>query len=124
MVDSVTLEKLLGPIVQQLQGINQSLAILADLQLAAEFTPETDSRRNIYRQMDQARKLDSLAADEIEHATAKRRVEGGKDDKSVGEGISEAVKARQQTLQAIQNLNDLFPAMGRLHKLVMPVERR
>jgi len=120
MADSLTLEKLLGPIAESLQGINKSLATLADLQLAAEFTPDVDSRRNIYRQMDKASKLDSLAADEIENAVMKRKEEGG----PTGDGVTAAMKARSETLKAIDDLNSLFPHMGRLHKQVFPIERR
>lgn len=118
------LESLLPKALEALQSIQNSLSVLADVQLAAEFNPDHESRTRVYRLFDEAKKRDSDAADTIQ--AVRDRNEKLRSDESTEprENLKEALDHRRKTLDAISDLSKLFPAQSRLHRLNKPQETR
>lgn len=131
MTDKSVLEelaKLLKPVAESLAGIDRSLALLADLQLATEFEPDAERRNEIYAQIDTAREADDAAYDVLMKAQEARQVvsslgydqlvKAGRADeaKELAEPITAAMNGRLATSKQYTNLQDAFPALGRIHR--------
>lgn len=118
-------ESLLPRAIEALQSIQNSLSVLADVQLAAEFTPDHESRTRVYRLFDAAKKRDSDAADAIQ--ALRERIDIPITDEKNTElrlQLKEAMDHRSETMNAIADLSKLFPAQSRLHRLDRPQEKR
>lgn len=119
-----SLESLLPKALEALLSIQNSLSVLADVQLAAEFNPDHESRTRVYRQFDEAKKRDRDAADNIQ-AVMERNVKLSSDKSTEPRGnLQEAIEHRKKTLDAISDLSKLFPAQSRLHHLSTAQETR
>ena len=119
MAEKPTLESLLAPAVEALQSIQKSLATLADVQVAAEFEPDHEKRLEIYKRMDKAAFDDAQAVrtkkDIVRRHEGLKASQDAEDSKAGAPGLKEALDARRQTWDAVDQLNKMFPAMGRLH---------
>ena len=118
------LESLLPKALEALQSIQNSLSVLADVQLAAEFTPDHESRTRVYRLFDEAKKRDSDAADAIQALRERSEKLSSDESTEPRQHLKEAMDHRRETLDAIADLSKLFPAQSRLHRLNRPQETR
>lgn len=123
MAQEPTLESLLAPAVEALKSIQQSLATLADVQVAAEFEPDHEKRLDIYKRMDKAAFDDAQVCGQIEALHSRRKeLEGSGDAKgALASDYRQTLDARQQTLAAMDDLKKMFPAMSRLHSTIRRV---
>ncbi|WP_338925011.1 hypothetical protein V0M98_39395 (plasmid) [Pseudomonas silesiensis] len=122
------LAKLLKPVAESLAGIDRSLALLADLQLATEFEPDAEKRNEIYAQIDAAREADDAAYDVLMKAQEARQVvsslgydqlvKAGRADEAqeLAGPITAAMNGRLATSKHFTNLQDAFPALARIHR--------
>ena len=118
------LESLLPKALEALQSIQNSLSVLADVQLAAEFTPDHESRTRVYRLFDEAKKRDSDAADAIQALRERSEKLSSDESTEPRQHLKEAMDHRRETQDAIADLSKLFPAQSRLHRLNRPQETR
>lgn len=126
MAQEPTLESLLAPAVEALKSIQQSLATLADVQVAAEFEPDHEKRLDIYKRMDKAAFDDAQVCGQIEALHSRRKeLEGSGDAEGANAALAsdyrQTLDARQQTLAAMDDLKKMFPAMSRLHSTIRRV---
>lgn len=126
------LEKLLKPLTETMNGINQSLRILADAQLVELFTPDQDNRTNWRLSMDKAVEADRLALEALHAAGAANSSGGGYDqverehgkaeaDKRA-EPIKNAMQRRQATSAQLDALTAAQPVLARLYSAYQRVK--
>ncbi len=130
MTDKSTLEafaKLLEPLAKSLSGIDRSLSLLADLELAKEFEPVAAKRQEHYAAINAALAADVTAYEAINKAREERETEHpgsheelvklkGKEyaDKAFAP-VMTALNARGEIGNSLRNLREAFPALDRIH---------
>lgn len=132
MTDKHTIEafaKLLEPLAKSLSGIDRSLSLLADLELAKEFEPDPAKRQNHYAEINAAVAADATAFAALEKAREERDSinplghdelvkQKGKDEADrIFAPLKAALDARGAALKHEQNVRDAFPALNRIHRL-------
>lgn len=134
MTDKQTLEafaKLLEPLAKSLNGIDRSLSLLADLELAKEFQPDPAKRQSHYAEINAAVAADAADAAAFE-ALEKARVEreaidprgheqlvkekGAEEAARILAPVKAALDARGESLKHEQKVRDSFPALDRIHR--------
>ncbi|MBX9409480.1 hypothetical protein K5E40_27870 [Pseudomonas baetica] len=131
MTDKSTLEafaKLLEPLAKSLSGIDRSLSLLADLELAKEFEPVPAKRQERYAAINVAVAADATACEAINKARDEREAEnpGSHEDlvKLKGKEFADkafaplmaALDARGEIGRNIQKMREAFPALDRIHR--------
>ncbi|MCH4881231.1 hypothetical protein EQV97_28230 [Pseudomonas sp. TMW22090] len=131
MTDKQTLEafaKLLEPLAKSLNGIDRSLSLLADLELAKEFQPDPAKRQGHYAEINAAVAADAAAFAALEKAREEREAidprgheqlvkEKGADEATrIFAPLKAALDARGETLKHEQKVRDSFPALDRIQR--------
>lgn len=131
MTDKSTLEafaKLLEPLAKSLSGIDRSLSLLADLELAKEFEPVAAKRQEHYAAINAAGAADAAAYQTILKAQEEREAlhPGSHDELTKHHGkefadrafapLMAALDARGRIGQNQRIVRDAFPALDRIHQ--------
>lgn len=131
MTDKQTLEafaKLLEPLAKSLNGIDRSLSLLADLELAKEFQPDPAKRQSHYAEINAAVAADAAAFEALEKARVEREAidprgheqlvkeKGAEEAARILAPVKAALDARGESLKREQKVRDSFPALDRIHR--------
>ena len=131
MTDKQTLEafaKLLEPLAKSLNGIDRSLSLLADLELAKEFQPDPAKRQSHYAEINAAGAADAAAFEALEKARVEREAidprgheqlvkeKGAEEAARILAPVKAALDARGESLKHEQKVRDSFPALDRIHR--------
>lgn len=131
MTDKQTLEafaKLLEPLAKSLNGIDRSLSLLADLELAKEFQPDPAKRQSHYAEINAAVAADAAAFEALEKARLEREAidprgheqlvkeKGAEEAATILAPVKAALDARGESLKHEQKVRDSFPALDRIHR--------
>lgn len=131
MTDKQTLEafaKLLEPLAKSLNGIDRSLSLLADLELAKEFQPDAAKRQSHYAEINAAVAADAAAFEALEKARVEREAidprgheqlvkeKGAEEAARILAPVKAALDARGESLKHEQKVRDSFPALDRIHR--------
>ena len=131
MTDKQTLEafaKLLEPLAKSLNGIDRSLSLLADLELAKEFQPDPAKRQSHYAEINAAVAADAAAFEALEKARVEREAidprgheqlvkeKGAEEAARILVPVKAALDARGESLKHEQKVRDSFPALDRIHR--------
>ncbi|MGY2353967.1 hypothetical protein ACW9H6_22020 [Pseudomonas sp. SDO528_S397] len=131
MTDKQTLEafaKLLEPLAKSLNGIDRSLSLLADLELAKEFQPDPAKRQSHYAEINAAVAADAAAFEALEKARVEREAidprgheqlvkeKGAEEAARILAPVKAALDARGESLKHEQKVRDSFPALDRIHR--------
>ncbi len=131
MTDKQTLEafaKLLEPLAKSLNGIDRSLSLLADLELAKEFQPDPAKRQSHYAEINAAVAADAAAFEALEKARVEREAidprgheqlvkeKGAEEAARILAPVKAALDARGESLKHEQKVRHSFPALDRIHR--------
>lgn len=131
MTDKQTLEafaKLLEPLAKSLNGIDRSLSLLADLELAKEFQPDPAKRQSHYAEINAAVAADAAAFEALEKARVEREAidprgheqlvkeKGAEEAARILAPVKAALDAHGESLKHEQQVRDSFPALDRIHR--------
>lgn len=131
MTDKQTLEafaKLLEPLAKSLNGIDRSLSLLADLELAKEFQPDPAKRQSHYAEINAAVTADAAVFEALEMARVEREAidprgheqlvkeKGAEEAARILAPVKAALDARGESLKHEQKVRDSFPALDRIHR--------